>query len=131
MGAWWLGFLIGGAFLLVSSVPLLFYANDLPGAATLRAEKVSEASGENKDDATDIIGDISRAELWIITKKLATNLTYIFVTLTAVTDSFLITAFASYGPKFVENQYSVSPTSAGMLFGKQNSPLKRFSKLSE
>ena len=46
------------------------------------------------------------------------NPTFILVTLATVFDSMLINGFAYFGPKYLENQFSISASAVGMIFGK-------------
>lgn len=62
--------------------------------------------------------DLTFHDMLANTKHLVFNPTYILITLYCCTDAFIVTAFTTFGPKYVENQYSVSAGFAGMLFGK-------------
>lgn len=54
-----------------------------------------------------------------ILKDLLTNLTFVFSSLAHVGDSVIVVGFASFGPKYIENQFSISASLASMLFGEQ------------
>ena len=49
--------------------------------------------------------------------ELLRNPTYIFLILYGASDAFIVTAFTTFGPKYVEIQYGVSAGFAGILFG--------------
>lgn len=60
---------------------------------------------------------VSLRELPSYLLSLFTNPTYVFLTLFTCADSFLIGGFTAFGPKYVEQQFSVSAAEAGMIFG--------------
>lgn len=45
IGAWWIGYLICSSLIFICTLPLTGYPSDMPGAAELRAKRVSEAHG--------------------------------------------------------------------------------------
>ena len=49
---------------------------------------------------------------------LVTNPTFMMVTLASVSDAMLVNGFTNFGPKYLENQFSVSASVSGMIFGK-------------
>ena len=50
-------------------------------------------------------------------KKIYTNGPYVFLMLSGASDGFLITGFTAFGVKYIETQFSLSPGTAGALFG--------------
>ena len=60
---------------------------------------------------------LSWKELPAYFKTLLTNPTYVFLTLFVCCDSLLTGGFTAFGPKYVEDQFSVSAGVAGMIFG--------------
>ena len=114
----------------------------LAGAKSLRDAKVSEVhqkkekkdkkpdDGADNDDGDDDDDDVQMqfsgnlGELWHLLKQLVTNPTYVFATLFNVCDAFLIAAFTAYGPKYLENQFRIPSSLAGVFFGKSSSGAK-------
>jgi hypothetical protein len=53
-----------------------------------------------------------------LTKAVLTNPTYLALTLFAICENFIIAGFTAFGPKYFEFGFSMSPTLAGIMFGK-------------
>ncbi len=51
-------------------------------------------------------------------KALVTNVPLIFTTLAIIGDGLIVTGFTAFGPKYLENQFSLSAGLAGALFGQ-------------
>ena len=92
------------------------------GAAETRASKESEAynSGGDDDMTTDGEITVSWRELPRYFYDLATNPTYVFLTLMVCCDSLLMGGFTAFGPKYVQEQFAVTAALSGMMFGKAN-----------
>ena len=50
-------------------------------------------------------------------RSLILNPTFIFMVLAGVGDEALIAGFVAFGPKYMQNQFSMSAATAGMIFG--------------
>ena len=100
----------------------------LAGSAELRLAKVSEAhnsAGKHapvEPTSPNVMVDYVRtcSEVPHHLKVLLTNPTYVMVTLFVCCDIFIIAGFATFGPKYVENQFSLTAAQAGGLFGEWN-----------
>ena len=53
-----------------------------------------------------------------VTRSLFTNATYVFTVLSAVSEWMMVSGFAVFGPKYIENQFSMPAATAGVLFGE-------------
>ena len=90
------------------------------GASDVRANKKSEAyKNVGEEDFEVYEGSIadSLKELPSLLKGLFTNPTFIFLTLFGAADNILVGGFSAFGPKYVESQFSVAASTAGMMFG--------------
>ena len=118
VGAWWVGYLILGVLCFLIIIPISGYAREIPGSEEIRKQKISEAySTDKKDDIVKGDMDIRVSELPHHIKVLFTNPVFVLLTLFQCCDSFIIAAFASFGPKYVENQLGLGAGLAGGLFG--------------
>lgn len=90
---------------------LLYY----PGAAEIRASKVSEAheSAETKTAAFSALRELPKA-----IAALVKNPTFMFLNLAGASEGMLISGFAAFLPKLIENQFAVNPSQAALLLGK-------------
>lgn len=120
VGAWWIGFLAGGAAALVIALPILGYPRQLPGSQRYVAMRVSEAH-QLKDGsqvtASDpqfgkTVKDMPRSMLLLLK-----NPTFIFLCLAGATEATLIAGMSTFGPKFLESQFSLSASEAATWFG--------------
>ena len=59
----------------------------------------------------------SLKEVPSLLKGLFTNPTFIFIILATACDTIIVGGFSAFGPKYVEYQFSVPASTAGILFG--------------
>ncbi|XP_041654609.1 solute carrier organic anion transporter family member 4A1 isoform X2 [Cheilinus undulatus] len=120
VGAWWVGFLAGGAAALIIAIPILGYPRQLPGSHALMSSRVSEAH-QLKDGSHTMtsdpqfgksVRDMPRSILLLLK-----NPTFLFLCLSGATDATLIAGMATFGPKFLESQFSLSASEAATWFG--------------
>ncbi|TSM04919.1 Solute carrier organic anion transporter family member 4A1 [Bagarius yarrelli] len=120
VGAWWIGFLVGGAAALITALPILGYPRELPGSQRFIAMRVSEAHQlKDKSQATasdpqfgKTVKDMPRSVLLLLK-----NPTFIFLCLAGATEATLIAGMSTFGPKFLESQFSPSASEAATWFG--------------
>ncbi|XP_009071712.1 PREDICTED: solute carrier organic anion transporter family member 4A1 [Acanthisitta chloris] len=121
VGAWWIGFLVGaGPASLLISIPILGYPQRLPGSQRYIVMRVSEAhqlkDGSHKKasdpDFGKTVKDLPRSVLLLLK-----NPTFIFLCLAGATEATLIAGMSTFGPKFLESQFSLSASEAATLFG--------------
>ncbi|KAI6073944.1 Solute carrier organic anion transporter family member 4A1 [Aix galericulata] len=120
VGAWWIGFLGAGAASLLISIPILGYPQRLPGSQRYIVMRVSEAhqlkDGSHKKasdpDFGKTVKDLPRSVLLLLK-----NPTFIFLCLAGATEATLIAGMSTFGPKFLESQFSLSASEAATLFG--------------
>ncbi|XP_078576841.1 uncharacterized protein LOC144862330 [Branchiostoma floridae x Branchiostoma japonicum] len=118
VGAWWIPFVISAVLGWVLAVPLLGYAKEFPGTAEIRAKKISQA---HKRGGEQIASNPDFGKSWrdfpSALKLLLCNPTFMLLCLSGATESFLVAAFSTFGPKYVENQYNLSSGRASILSG--------------
>ncbi|XP_072290374.1 solute carrier organic anion transporter family member 4A1 [Eucyclogobius newberryi] len=120
VGAWWIGFLGGGALALLVAIPILGYPRELPGALETIAIRVSEAH-QGKENSLNLasdpqfgktLRDMPRCVLLLLR-----NPTFLFLCLAGASDANLIAAMSTFGPKILESQFSLSASKAAAIFG--------------
>lgn len=121
VGAWWVGFLVSALLCFVLAVPLLAFPAEMPGSAALRAEKVSEAHGAESSTAAAFskLREMPRAF-----RALITNPAFFFLNLAGASEGLLLSGFAAFLPKLIENQFSVAASRAALLMGKRRFRLR-------
>ncbi|NXO02958.1 SO4A1 protein, partial [Rhinopomastus cyanomelas] len=120
VGAWWIGFLGAGAASLLISIPILGYPRSLPGSQRYIAMRVSEAhqlkDGSHKrasdPDFGKTVKDLPRSVLLLLK-----NPTFIFLCLAGATEATLVAGMSTFGPKFLESQFSLNASAAATVFG--------------
>ncbi|XP_056130821.1 solute carrier organic anion transporter family member 4A1 [Lampris incognitus] len=120
VGAWWIGFLAGGAAALLIALPILGYPRQLPGSQKYVAMRVSEAhqlkDGSHTTASDPQFGksvkDMPRSVLLLLK-----NPTFLFLCLAGATEATLIAGMSTFGPKFLESQFSISASEAATWFG--------------
>ncbi|XP_028034167.1 solute carrier organic anion transporter family member 4A1-like isoform X1 [Bombyx mandarina] len=114
IGAWWIGFILSALLCLIVAVPLLAFPHELPGASEIRASKVSEAheGAASKSAAFSALHELPQAAV-----ALLKNPTFLFLNLAGASEGMLISGFAAFLPKLIENQFAVSASEAALLLG--------------
>ncbi|XP_075032840.1 solute carrier organic anion transporter family member 4A1 [Mixophyes fleayi] len=118
VGAWWIGFLGAGAAAFLISFPILGYPQQLPGSQRYVVMRISEAhqvkDGDHKPDPDfgKTFKDLPKSLLMLLK-----NPTFIFLCLAGATEATLITGVSTFGPKFLESQFSLSASEAATFFG--------------
>ncbi|XP_041860972.1 solute carrier organic anion transporter family member 4A1 [Melanotaenia boesemani] len=120
VGAWWIGFLAGGAASLLVAFPILAYPRQLPGSQKHVAMRVSEAHQlKDRSQATALdpqfgksVKDMPRSVLLLLK-----NPPFLFLCLAGATEATLIAGMSTFGPKFLESQLSLSASEAATWFG--------------
>ncbi|KAL0268937.1 UNVERIFIED_CONTAM: hypothetical protein PYX00_010711 [Menopon gallinae] len=112
VGAWWIGFIISGVVCVLIAIPILGMPPALPGSSTIQTEKVSEAHGDSQFEAFRKFRELPRAF-----RDLIVNPTFSFLNLAGASEGFLISGFAAFMPKLIENEFSISASFAAILMG--------------
>lgn len=135
VGAWWLGFVVCGAGGLVLAWPLAALPASLPGTQEPPADQACRSrlsshasfrsslrsrpvSSNNKPLELAAAGPLPVGrELLTSLGVLLTNPTFIFVSLAGATEGFLMTGLATFLPKMIENQFSLTASEAALNVG--------------
>ena len=102
IGAWWLGYVVGGTLSVLVSLPLLAFPRELPGTPEIRAEK--QACSDTVEDHNM---PHTLKQLLPSLKALLTNKTFVFLSLAAAAEGFAVGGFSTFMPKFVEAQFRI------------------------
>ncbi|NXC39459.1 SO1C1 protein, partial [Penelope pileata] len=124
VGAWWLGFLIGGVLSFLAAIPFCFLPKSL--------KKPSEA---NKDKTSSnyspvIISCIFQSQFtypflsdfYISLKKLLSNRMYFTLLCCSLLQFSSFIGFLTYKPKYMEQQYGQSTSKSNFLIGLTSLP---------
>ncbi|KAK3850220.1 hypothetical protein Pcinc_043064 [Petrolisthes cinctipes] len=131
LGAWWIGFLLSGTISVLISWPIMAFPALLPGAKAIKATRVSEAhnSGQTLQHSHTSSSSSSRGiggggggfgrlrDLPQAVRVLAVNPTFLALSLAGATEGILLAGFATFTPKFLENQFSMPASLAALIVG--------------
>ncbi|NXO82593.1 SO1C1 protein, partial [Sitta europaea] len=109
VGAWWLGFLIGGATSFLSAIPFCFLPKSLKKPEEAKKDKTSHGLLEN----TDFYNSLK--------KVLGNRMYFTFLCCSLLQFSGFI-GFVTYKPKYMEQQYGQSPSKSNFLIGVTSLP---------
>ena len=111
VGAWWLGYFLGGILALIATIPLLGFPRYLPNTRALQAEKKLA-----KDSVPDDEKPHTLKEFLPSLKSIFKNKVFLFLTISVTAESFE-TAGATFIPKYIESQFNLSSSDASLYIG--------------
>ncbi|KAL9961463.1 hypothetical protein ACROYT_G030405 [Oculina patagonica] len=112
IGAWWLGYILGGSLSIMVSLPMLAFPRELPGTPEIRAEKQACADTLDDDNMPHTL-----KQLLPSLKALLTNKPFVFLSLAAAAEGFAVGGFSTFMPKFVEAQFRIPSGQASTFTG--------------
>lgn len=129
VGNWWIGFAIFGAICVFWSIWLLGFPKEFPLTNKRRELEVSATntaiSTTNKEDRDsnhesipkDDIGFSRLKDLPKATKLVFSSLPFLFVTVGACLENFLVAVIGAFLPKVIQTQFYQPPARAALLYG--------------
>ncbi|XP_062868011.1 solute carrier organic anion transporter family member 2B1 isoform X2 [Trichomycterus rosablanca] len=128
VGAWWLGFLLAGTFLFLTSLPYLFFPRSMTTQENCEApaEPKVEKPIEKKEAPQDTMRELSLIQFLkkfphILLRTLR-NPIYLLVVLAQVNLSAMVAGLATFMPKFIERQFSQTASFSNMMIGGLSIP---------
>jgi len=113
IGAWWLGYLAGGCFLVLIAGLVLGYPRELPGTKRMRREAQKEGHIPKKDER--IRGNMK--DILPATLQLLKAPVLIFNTFAITAGSLFGAGIASFMPKILQLKYGLSSFLTGVIIG--------------
>ncbi|XP_016051866.1 PREDICTED: solute carrier organic anion transporter family member 2B1 [Miniopterus natalensis] len=138
VGAWWLGFLVSAAAVALAAVPYFFFPREMAKekdelhfrqkvlavvskCEDLSSEQSPEGSPEKQDSPAQIAPDLTVTQfIKVFPRVLLRTLRhpiFLLVVLSQVCTSSMVAGMATFLPKFLERQFSVTAPYANMLIG--------------
>lgn len=118
IGAWWLGHAVFGIISICFSVPFLLFPKWLPDSHIIKAERAKEMAKiypkkyANEDSLT-IVCKMFPVHI----KRLLTNVPFMLLCFGIAAANLAKDGFVTFGPKYVETVFRVSPSLGGFLAG--------------
>ncbi|XP_062374740.1 solute carrier organic anion transporter family member 1C1 [Sardina pilchardus] len=127
VGAWWLGYLIAGLITLLSAIPFWFLPRSLPMPAGKQSEKSSPEHAnsikEHKYQADEPASCLEMAKDFVPTlKSLLGNPVYLLYLCVTIIQFNSLIGMVTYKPKYIEQHYGQSASTANFLMGIINIP---------
>ncbi|XP_029428539.1 solute carrier organic anion transporter family member 4C1 [Rhinatrema bivittatum] len=118
LGAWWIGFLLCGLLTWFLIPPFSCFPKHLPGTAKVQSEKVSQAHNNGSENIIEK-EDIGKSfkDFPMALKLLLKNPVFMSLTASSCADALITTGFATFLPKFIENQFSQNSSFSATLAG--------------
>ncbi|XP_047412528.1 solute carrier organic anion transporter family member 4C1 isoform X1 [Sciurus carolinensis] len=119
LGAWWIGFLISWFIAWSLIIPFSCFPKHLPGTAKIQAGKISQThqSKSSSLQHTDENFGKSLKDFPAALKNLMRNTVFMCLVLSTSSEALVTTGFATFLPKFIENQFGLSSSFAATLGG--------------
>lgn len=121
IGAWWIGFVIASVLFVIAAIPISLFGAELPTAKHVRETRVSEMHGDDGTMPTPLSSEGRKLrDLKYLPRQVLQLLKtppFLFITLAGATEGMITSGFATFLPKFIQNQFGVSAGWAAMLTG--------------
>ncbi|NXD44431.1 SO1C1 protein, partial [Copsychus sechellarum] len=125
VGAWWLGFLIGGATSFLSAIPFCFLPRSLKKPEEANKDKTShgllESTGAVRNKLSPGKTKPRKWSLMLKGKLLGNRMYFTFLCCSLLQFSGFI-GFLTYKPKYMEQQYGQSTSKSNFLIGMTSLP---------
>ncbi|NXO79367.1 SO4C1 protein, partial [Sitta europaea] len=118
LGAWWIGFLVCFFAVWLLIIPFSCFPKHLPGTAKIQAEKISETHDDGSQILvqTNNIGQ-SFKDFPVALLILLRNPVLMSLVIASSSEALVATGFATFLPKFIENQFGKSSSFSATLGG--------------
>ncbi|XP_007940688.1 solute carrier organic anion transporter family member 4C1 [Orycteropus afer afer] len=119
LGAWWIGFLLTWLFAWCLIIPFSCFPKHLPGTAKIQAAKISQAHQDKSSSVQDTDENFGKSfkDFPAALKSLIRNTVFMCLVLSTTSEALVTTGFATFLPKFIENQFGLSSSFAATLAG--------------
>ena len=118
VGAWWIPFVLVGFSSLLLSIPFFMFPKWLPDSYLVRVERRKEMAKVYDEDYQN------EKDLWttlkafpIHVRRALNNRSFIFASFGMAVIYIFIQGLLSFGPKYVENQFYLTSSTAGFVTG--------------
>ncbi|KAK3524009.1 hypothetical protein QTP70_017519 [Hemibagrus guttatus] len=125
VGAWWLGFLLAGTLLFLTSLPYLFFPRSMITEETATAT-TAETLKEKQEAGSDSTHKLTLLQFLKkfphIMLRTLRNPIYLLVVLAQVNLAAMVAGLATFMPKYIERQYSQTASFSNIMIGGLSIP---------
>ncbi|XP_006811918.1 solute carrier organic anion transporter family member 4C1-like [Saccoglossus kowalevskii] len=124
VGAWWIGFVLSWILAWLIAIPIGAFPPELPGTKDIQNERQSQAHHSDDAELVQANTDFGKGwnDLWPSTKMLLKNPYYCFMTISKTALTFVIVGFLPFILKFIENQFGLTSSQAGLILAVTSIP---------
>ncbi|XP_046723806.1 solute carrier organic anion transporter family member 2B1 [Silurus meridionalis] len=128
VGAWWMGFLLAGTLLFLTSLPYLFFPRSMIREETAdpTAESGTEKLKEKEENVADTTHGLSLIlflkKFPVIMLRTLRNPIYLLVVLGQVNLAAMVAGLATFMPKYIERQFGQTASFSNVMIGGLNIP---------
>lgn len=118
VGAWWIPFVIIAIASFILAIPFLMFPKWLPDSYLIREERRKEMAKVYTDKEID--GNIAKVAIWKFPtqiKRLLLNTSYMCAVFGLAISYIFTQGVISFAPKYLENQFYFSASTAGIVTG--------------
>ncbi|CDQ69565.1 unnamed protein product [Oncorhynchus mykiss] len=123
VGAWWLGFVVAASFLFLTSLPYLFFPQQMPKEEATGNAKEPRAE-EEKKPLPDLVQELTLKQFLKSFPRIALrtlrNPVYLLVVLAQVHLAAMIAGLATFMAKFIERQFTQTASFSNMMIGERH-----------
>ncbi|XP_064620771.1 solute carrier organic anion transporter family member 4A1-like [Lineus longissimus] len=118
VGAWWIGFMLSGILAILCSLVVYCFGWEMPEAAENRKGRISQVHNDGSEKLAMKPGfGMTLKDLPKCTWLLLKNPTFMLLNLAGITAMLLVMAYATFMPKFVQNQFQQTASWSALLTG--------------
>ncbi|XP_063786160.1 solute carrier organic anion transporter family member 1A2-like [Pseudophryne corroboree] len=126
VGAWWIGYPVIALLNLLAAIPFYFLPKTLPKEGQEKQPELKEMlmlqPGDNREGAAEN-ADVKVLGFLMLLKNLLKNKVYMLFMLVTVLQFGAFVGFATFTPKFLEQQHGISASEAIFLIGVCSMPI--------
>ena len=121
VGAWWIGFVVTGVLSIILSLQFFLYPRRLEGSEEYDRLRKEQQPIQNQgisfqdDHGIPIVTLIKEYPFYVF--RILKNLTFLFVTIGIAVGAFVVGGVITFMAKYVEVQFSVTPSIASYFIG--------------
>jgi organic anion transporter 4A len=120
VGAWWLCFVVSGVLSWLLAIPFLMFPKWLPNSAAVKEERVKEMAQKyvGKDSGLEEVDLALKVRSFPQhLKQVLKTPSWIFITIAICFSTVVVSGVASFAPKYLESQFSLTASRASLIAG--------------
>ena len=121
VGAWWLGFALGGVISILISILFFMFPEKYPNSDFIQEERVKLSSVHYKVIKKEKLSQVIK-ELLKHLRNLLAYKPFLFVTLASSLQALIWSGIVAFAPKYIETQFGLTSSVGGLVSGAVGIP---------